>query len=624
MAESGSSKEPSPSSIPPEVVAPRKNVRSKYSRPCDACSLRKVKCDLKQPSCTRCLEHGLPCTNNRVRKKCGPKHIHSKTRESILEMSGSSVSNSSSGTTPSYESARSYRADDIAGTSGGSASALLAQRYYVPLISLKHLLPCLQVYQTWFYGVWPVVSVAYLMSKVVSTPGAGFSTDFNEDNLSAYSLSCAVSAAIIVQVTFLSSSSAKMMNLPEDVKHSTYANEAIRARDAINYRLHPSPETLLTSFFLHAYYINIKGGAPAAIVYLREAISIAQILGLHNSNTFIGKSLAEVHRLRKIYYLLLVTERFICIEDDIPVILEPSIPFPSLEDEEYSSLLTGFTELVKVFAIPDKKFFDKFMTLKMNENEYASFPSQTWIINVQQQLESIRVLSETLSIQKLNILLSKYWMKSLTWNISRKNNLLLSKASTDNTNSSLSTDYPFVMAKDFLSESKDLPLFAFESNGPGVCIKLLELGNSLADSISLTRDYSGFEYLSSIFALVSKLKNDITLPLHLYQKIENMLISSKFVTTTLTNYPTTQDEQSEQVESELFTSEAAGKIDTHSPFTQMAMAFCITPQVSSTVNEEIAAVPSPDTDLHSRQRMNFDADIVLPRDPEKYIQNNWF
>ncbi|ABN66630.2 Probable sucrose utilization protein (SUC1) or maltose fermentation regulatory protein (MAL13), partial [Scheffersomyces stipitis CBS 6054] len=452
-----------------------KNVRSKYSRPCDACSLRKVKCDLKQPSCTRCLEHGLPCTNNRVRKKCGPKHIHSKTRESILEMSGST------------------------------------QRYYVPLISLKHLLPCLQVYQTWFYGVWPVVSVAYLMSKVVSTPGA------------AYSLSCAVSAAIIVQVTFLSSSSAKMMNLPEDVKHSTYANEAIRARDAINYRLHPSPETLLTSFFLHAYYINIKGGAPAAIVYLREAISIAQILGLHNSNTFIGKSLAEVHRLRKIYYLLLVTERFICIEDDIPVILEPSIPFPSLEDEEYSSLLTGFTELVKVFAIPDKKFFDKFMTLKMNENEYASFPSQTWIINVQQQLESIRVLSETLSIQKLNILLSKYWMKSLTWNISRKNNLLLSKASTDNTNSSLSTDYPFVMAKDFLSESKDLPLFAFESNGPGVCIKLLELGNSLADSISLTRDYSGFEYLSSIFALVSKLKNDITLPLHLYQKIENML-----------------------------------------------------------------------------------------------------
>lgn len=39
----------------------------KSKRACDSCSIRKVKCDLRVP-CSRCITHGLECTNIRVKK----------------------------------------------------------------------------------------------------------------------------------------------------------------------------------------------------------------------------------------------------------------------------------------------------------------------------------------------------------------------------------------------------------------------------------------------------------------------------------------------------------------------------------------------------------------------------
>ncbi|KAK6197603.1 uncharacterized protein RJT21DRAFT_58752 [Scheffersomyces amazonensis] len=509
-----------------------KQARLKYSRPCDACSLRKVKCDLKTPACSRCIEHDLPCTNNRVRKKCGPKKIHVKTRNNILQLAStittSTIPNSN------IDSDNSNLDSDNNNNNLDSHTRLLndtlipirTKEYYEPQLSIHDLLPCLQVYQTWYYGVWPVVSVAYLMSKLVnnSTSQTKFFKDSTDkEAISAYSLSCAVSATIIRQVFFLSSKS-QLINLPNHIDHEQCAKEAIRSRDFYDYRLDPSPDTLLTSFFLYTYFINIKGATKAAISYLREAISTAQILGLQNPNTYLNKSPAEIHRLRKIYFLLLVTERFICIEDHVPVILEPSIPFPSLNDEEYSTLLTGFTELVKIFAIPDKNFFDKFLLLQINDNNLnnTNIPSKTWIINIHHQLNSIPILQETLDIQKLNLLISKYWMQALTWNICKKYDLLTDSNYDHN---SLSIIFPFEIAKKFLNDTERLPLFSFESNGPGVCIKLLEIANSLVDAISLSKNYEGFQYLSQVFALMSTLKNDITLPIHLYNKIESILIS---------------------------------------------------------------------------------------------------
>lgn len=499
-----------------EEAKKRRANRSKYTRPCDACSLRKVKCDLTTP-CSKCKAHNIPCTNNRVRKKCGPQNISRKTRDSIEVLSGN--------------------------------QKYLGDNYYSPAITLDKLIPCLQLYQTWFYSVWPVVSVAHLTSKLIEkkNPSNSFpkTIQLNSTNISSYSLSCALAAAIIVQVSFVNSKDSFMV-LPKDLSHFDLVREALKSRESC--KTSPSPDSLLTSFFLYCYYANLQGGTSSSILYLREAIATAQVLGLHDNNTYLNKSRSETHRLKKIYYLLLVTERFICIEDNVPIILDASIPFPSLDDEEYATLLCGFTELVKVFAIPDKPFFEKIISLHIHNNNpvlnhgdqiqsTSNVSNQTWITAVQQQLKHITVMAEMPDIQKVNILLSKYWMQCLVWNITKKNGLLMDSSSSASNQECLLRSFPVIIARDFLQDVAGFTMFAFELNGPGTSVKMLEIASGLLDSLCLSgfsddnsfaRQHDanlGTKYLKQIFEMASHLKTTVSLPLTQFVKIESFLSS---------------------------------------------------------------------------------------------------
>ncbi|KAI9297643.1 hypothetical protein K502DRAFT_287657, partial [Neoconidiobolus thromboides FSU 785] len=44
-----------------------------FSRPCDTCRRRKVKCDKAFPICFRCLKYGYSCSYKDVPKKRGPQ-----------------------------------------------------------------------------------------------------------------------------------------------------------------------------------------------------------------------------------------------------------------------------------------------------------------------------------------------------------------------------------------------------------------------------------------------------------------------------------------------------------------------------------------------------------------------
>uniref|UniRef100_A0A0L0P1F4 Zn(2)-C6 fungal-type domain-containing protein n=1 Tax=Candidozyma auris TaxID=498019 RepID=A0A0L0P1F4_CANAR len=56
--------------------------RKKFIRACDACSIRKTKCDESRP-CRNCYNNGLECTELRERKKMGPKKLRKRTLDTI-------------------------------------------------------------------------------------------------------------------------------------------------------------------------------------------------------------------------------------------------------------------------------------------------------------------------------------------------------------------------------------------------------------------------------------------------------------------------------------------------------------------------------------------------------------
>ncbi|KAI5963854.1 hypothetical protein KGF57_001230 [Candida theae] len=427
---------------------------TKSRRACDSCSIRKVKCDLKVP-CGRCVTHGLECTNIRVKKKCGPKKIHDKTRDAIKKL---------------------------------AITTALETNHFVPLISLETLLPCLNVYQVWYYGIWPVVSVAELISRIVEP--------------SAYALGCAICATITGQVKFM----ANQKLVPKSILDIDFTSEAIRVK-----KTEPTLECILTSFFLHIALAHADAGATA-VCYLRESITLAQIMGLDRVETY-SSSPAETHRMRKIYYLLVVTERFVGLESSLPVILEPSVPFPSLDDEEYSILIGGFKELVKIFAIPNKSIFDQFRALKHDTNSFRL------ISTVQSQLQQITILEAAPDIQKANILISKYWMMTLTWEAASTNNMI------DGSEFCLSNEFPIAIAREFCETTRTLPLISFEFNGPGVCVKLQVIARALMKAVNITRNPTGYEYMRRIFDMLAQLKNEVRLSITQFQALELTLTS---------------------------------------------------------------------------------------------------
>ncbi|EGW35821.1 uncharacterized protein SPAPADRAFT_59026 [Spathaspora passalidarum NRRL Y-27907] len=399
---------------------------------------------------------------------------------------------------------------------------------------ISTILKYLDIYQKMFYGIWPVLNINRLISQLISI---NFHEDMTREASIIYTQVLAICGAISMQVTFLTEK-AKLIQ-GQGIDAESCIKECIAIREKFNHKLDLDDDILTTSLFLYEYYINTSGGTKAAMLYLREAISMAQIMGLHDTATYNNKTAGEIHRLRKLYYMLMITERYMSIEDGLPVILDACIPFPSLEDEEYPDLLTGFTELLKLFSVPDKSFFDKMVQIrKMSSNmeflsnffhESSTPPSQRWLVDVDKRLDNIKVLNFISDIQKVNILLSKHWMKSLNWHIAYKNGLLDKDSTEEN---SLSLTYPKTIAHEFLKSVTNLPIFAFESNGPGVVVKLLEIAQGLADSINdmalVRENYNSIpihDTLHSIFTLIAKFKTEVTLPTELYRRIETMVNS---------------------------------------------------------------------------------------------------
>jgi len=535
------------------------------SRPCDACAVRRVRCDLatsQTGSCSNCINHSLECTSVRVRHKSGPKRIKQKTRDQIVNLLSKGNSQLERVNQNTFTQSNVPINVPLSAPSQLPVDPTPNSNQVVTCnIPLDKLLPYLQIYQTWYYGLWPVLSVAHLVSKIIDNniigqQGISNSTNngkvtLDERNAPAYQLCCAVCATIAVQVRFLSSA-AGVINVENALSADEYAQEAKRVKYLFEDKIDPTIDTLLTSFFIHMYYGNITGGGKRAVVYLREAISVAQMLGLHDPEAYPGKSSAEIHRCKKIYYMLLVTERYTCFQEKLPVLLDPTVDMPSLQDEEYPELLLGFTELVEVFSATEKQFFqeinhklllsdsdngkladaDLSMFQDFLQNQTTDMKRQ-WIGQMQSKLnktiEQNKIANDS---QKLNIVLSKSWFQSLGWLISSENFLINQNESMDNC---FSVKFPMKIAHDFLTQTKDLPVFAYESNGtPGVCYKLLEIADSLY-SVSIMSTHQresslAFDQLNTIFGMILKFKGpDVHLPQNLFSKIEN-LIESKRIT----------------------------------------------------------------------------------------------
>ncbi|KAG7719008.1 hypothetical protein KL949_002132 [Ogataea haglerorum] len=501
-------------------------------RPCDACAIRRVKCDIDSCTggvCSNCLTHNVPCTNLRVRHKSGPKKY-----------------------------ARSNKHPKVSDQGSSTQSTLPA---HVCALSLRQIITYLEIYHSIFYDIWPVVSIQNTVSVLTRSSSlenveqvfqlANVSNDFRitiaEDNAQEYALCCALCATIAQYHSFVEYTPGK-----SDLDNAgLYAQEARRI--IYQYRLKSTPniDLLLTSFFLHKFYAIAPGQQHRGLIYLREAVSLAEVLKMHEPQSLFHLSPFEAHRQKKIYYLLVVTERYVSFKTNLPVLLEPSIPLPETDFEKSSNSLYGFTTLCAIFSATDKQFYVELHTKVLETgrthnmfqipetNLFQDFTlngstelKRLWLLEIQQKLQ-IRIDVDRIatSAQKVNVIVSKAWLQSLGWLIASANFLVSSDENPAVEYECFDIRFPLKVANELLSSLQNLPDHAFRYNGPDISMKLLEIADSLYILIKSYVDTEtkvlAYERMAAVFDMVLKYKAGLDLPRVLFTKISKLLESWK-------------------------------------------------------------------------------------------------
>lgn len=146
------------------------------------------------------------------------------------------------------------------------------------------------------FPVWPIV-------KVEDTVAA-LQRDEDGTDLETYALATAVAAATMAQLRLGEGSSANSIVMAAEMEA-----ECQRARVSFNHKQRVSLNNVRTSFFLHVYHEDQQTGGSESFLYLREAISMAQMMYLHRESSYASLSASEQQLRRRILWLLFVTER---------------------------------------------------------------------------------------------------------------------------------------------------------------------------------------------------------------------------------------------------------------------------------------------------------------------------
>lgn len=148
------------------------------------------------------------------------------------------------------------------------------------------------------FPVWPIV-------KVEDTV-ASLQRDEEGTDLETYALATAVAAATMAQLRLGDGSSEGSTVMAAEMEA-----ECQRARTLFNYRQRVSLNNVRTSFFLHVYHEDQQTGGNESLLYLREAISMAQMMYLHREGSYASLTAEEQQLRRRILWLLFVTERYV-------------------------------------------------------------------------------------------------------------------------------------------------------------------------------------------------------------------------------------------------------------------------------------------------------------------------
>ncbi|CAN9263213.1 unnamed protein product [Alternaria sp. RS040] len=468
-------------------------------RACDSCHRRKVKCIGEGTApCKNCVSAGLACTYNAIPQKKGPKGSRAKVLSELRE------------TQRNAQLAAGFPTD--LGFDGRTISSTFAR---TPGLMPPALVEsCIEYF---FAHVYPSEPVLHRQRAQEAAVGMDRSTE-------AYCMVVALCAYVMIQANHKPPVS--VLPRPEMAHMSNVGighvllEESVRVRQGYDHRENPTHYSVLTSWFYSGCYFGLAR-ENTAWTYLRDATTQAQLLGMHDEETYKHDPL-DISRKRVLYWLLFIAERTYALHKHRPITLHPTIHPPSLDEVPSDRpIAVGLELMINMFKIIDDTFINLWNRV---HNTHAS---AAWITQVQTQLsEAVPAYFECTEVQEVQIRITQQWLRSQAWQLSVCQGLV-SSVSND---IPLTFKYPIEIARDLLTISHQFSQQAMEMHGVGLIEKLFDIACCLTDVVACTSfSPDAFalgprDYVSRFLTLISTLRGGQTryLPL-LLAKLSEVL-----------------------------------------------------------------------------------------------------
>lgn len=477
---------------------------------CDACHRRKVKCSGEQP-CNNCAQTSLQCTYLAIPQKKGPKGSRGKVISGIRN-----TQKEATATTDSAPVAPPLTRESSSSFDFNSPPNSPPNAQNVTLLSRQTIENCIDFYfSSMSTTAWILdrrtLKIA-IAARVMSDP-------------EVYCLAGSLCAFVMVQpgMNLAVAPGSHWEGEPPENRYG-YANmilnDIIRTRKSIDYVESPTLTSVQTSFFLFSCYFTLEK-QNVCWFHLREATTLAHLLGMHDESSYLIDDPVEGMYRRRMYWLLLVTERAYAIERHHPLTLHPTIELPGPQDEQEEAMIAGFSYLINMFRCVD----DEFMALW---NKVKTECSASWLSTFQRQLkDALPSELKTTESQIADVRVTMHWLRVMVWQLSIANGYL-SSASNDH---SMTFRYPIVVAQELVRDISKLSLDAMEVHGIGLIEKLFDIACTLTDVIACVpleakkaENDTSFGILNDLLNLISRLRGGASryLPLLLNKVSETL------------------------------------------------------------------------------------------------------
>lgn len=410
---------------------------------CDACHRRKVRCSGGQP-CKNCGQAQLQCTYLAIPQKKGPKGSRAKVINEIRDTQQPSVK-----TPPSAKSAHDTERNPF----DFNTSPLSPSFSRNPDLLTQQLVDsCIDFFFLHLYPTVPIFSRPHLTD---------LATNHRDGNPEVFCLVATLCSYVMIQPGMALPGTLDTIEGESDarVRHAAMLlDEVRRTRKSLDYVEAPTIYSVQTSFFMFASYFSLEK-SNACWFHIREASTLAQLLLMQEESSYRNGDPLENKFRRRLYWLLLLTERAYAMERHRPLTLYATIDLPTVdEDPQEALIISGFLALVNLYRLID----DDFMAIW---NKAKSECSTSWLSQLQQQLADVLPPHlECTENQAADVRTTQHWLRTMVWQLSITNGYL----SSSSADVAMTFKYPIYIAKDLVYDVQQLSQQSMEVHGVGL------------------------------------------------------------------------------------------------------------------------------------------------------------